>query len=202
MEHLQRDTALIEAAIAGDVRARETLLRAWLPQLISWCKRLSGPKVDPEDIFQDVAEKVLTKMHTLREPAALPGWLYQVVRSQANRRRRKAWLRRWASGAEPTAVDTSASPERSARLSEISVQVQEVLERMPEKQREVLILCFLEDRSQSEVADMLGVPLGTVKSRIRLARERFAKEAARISPHLADVTPLPPSRLENATGGP
>ncbi|MCB9761473.1 MAG: sigma-70 family RNA polymerase sigma factor [Alphaproteobacteria bacterium] len=202
MDDETRDHDLLRAAIDGDLTARERVLRAWMPQIIAWCNRLSGPKIDADDIFQDVIEKVITKMHTVREPAAFPGWLYQVVRSQTNRQRRKAWLRRWVPGATPEAIDVDHSPERGAGLTEVSTQVQEVLDRMPAKQREVLVLCFIEDRSQSEVAELLGVPLGTVKSRMRLARERFAREADVVSPGLADISPPTPGRFDASHGGP
>lgn len=202
MHPIERDRALIIAGIAGDMVARERLLRAWLPQVIAWCKRLCGPRIDPDDVFQDVAEKVLTRMQTVREPDAFPGWLFQVVRSQANRHRRKAWMKRWIPGITTEGTDQGPSPERSSGLSEISRQVQQVLEELPDAQREVLVLCFIEERSHSEVAEMLDLPIGTVKSRMRLARERFAREAQRISPSLGDVIPALPPSYEHSQGAP
>ena len=89
-----------------------------------------------------------------------------------------------------------------ATLAGVRFFAQEAIEELGEEHRAVVVLRDLEDLSYEEISEITGLPLGTVKSRMRLARERFAKEAARISPHLADVTPLPPSRLENATGGP
>lgn len=183
----------------GDIRARETLLRLWLPQIIAWCRRLSGPRVDPDDVFQDVVEKVLTRMDSLREPAAFPGWLYQVVRSQANRQRRRAWLKRWMGGSDesPDAISHGASPERAADLSEVTEQVRTILDRIPDAQRDILVLCFIEERSQAEVAEILNLPVGTVKSRIRLAREHFTREARRVSSSLE----APPEPAADQFGG-
>lgn len=193
------DPLLIQRAIDGDRAAREALLRLWMPQIVAWCRRLSGPKMDPDDVFQDVVEKVLTRMDTLREPAALPGWLYQVVRSQANRHRRRAWLRKWMGGSDesPDAVSRGPTPERAADLSEVCDQVRQILDRIPDAQRDILVLCFVEERSQAEVAELLDLPVGTVKSRIRLAREHFAREAKRVSSSLE----APPEPAADPYGG-
>lgn len=193
------DPQLIQRAMEGDRRAREAVLRLWLPQIVAWCRRLSGPRMDPDDVFQDVVEKVLTRMDTLREPAAFPGWLYQVVRSQANRHRRRAWFRKWMGGSDesPDAIATGASPERAADMSEVSEQVRQILDRIPDAQRDILVLVFIEERSQAEVAELLDLPVGTVKSRIRLAREHFTREARRVSSSLE----APPEPAADAYGG-
>ncbi|MBK9364901.1 MAG: RNA polymerase sigma factor [Deltaproteobacteria bacterium] len=193
------DHQLIRRAMDGDEQSLDQVLRHWTPQIVSWCRRLSGPRVDPDDVFQEVVEKVITRMDTLREPAAFPGWLFQVVRSQANRQRRRAWVRKvtgWFEG-QPEGPAKGASPERHADLGETSLQVMAVLDRIPDEQRDILVLCFIEERSQAEVAELLGLPVGTVKSRIRLARSHFIREAKRVSPDLA----APPEPSDDAYGG-
>ena len=147
------DHQLIRRAMDGDERSLDQVLRHWTPQIVSWCRRLSGPRVDPDDVFQEVVEKVITRMDTLREPAAFPGWLFQVVRSQANPQRRRGGVRKVTGGFEgqPEGPAKGASPERHADLGETSLQVMAVLDRIPDEQRDILVLCFIEDRSQAEV---------------------------------------------------
>jgi RNA polymerase sigma-70 factor (ECF subfamily) len=73
--------------------------------------------------------------------------------------------------------DPKAGPARLVAVSETERSVQQVLEQLPEREREVLVLCLLEERSDREVAELLGIPHGTVKSRMRRARARFLEVA-------------------------
>ena len=71
-------------------------------------------------------------------------------------------------------VDTHAEVKDGSCTVRLSALLENrVLEKLPANQREALVLCVVEERSASEVAELLGVPTGTVKSRLRLARERF-----------------------------
>jgi RNA polymerase sigma-70 factor (ECF subfamily) len=91
--------------------------------------------------------------------------------------RRRAWLRRWVPGLVPDVPAPGA--ESRAERDNLAAAVREALEDMPAELREVIVLCELEERNGAEVAELLGVPLGTVKSRLRRARERFEAEARR-----------------------
>ncbi len=81
----------------------------------------------------------------------------------------------------PDRPDDSPGPEVRAQISETGRRVQQVLESLGAADREVLVLCDLEGRSGTEVSILLGLPLGTVKSRLRRARERFQRAAARMA---------------------
>jgi RNA polymerase sigma-70 factor (ECF subfamily) len=164
--------ALVDAVVRGDSRAREELVATWGPAVLRWCARLGGPRVDEDDAAHDVFEHVLERLHTLRDPAAFPAWLYQITRRVVSDHRRRAWVRRWVGDLlfEP-AVPPRVDRDDDTRL------VRELLDALPADLREVLVLCELEERDAPEVAALVGVPLGTVKSRLRRARERFAAEA-------------------------
>ncbi len=157
--------------------ANDAIFEEWLPVVLRWCARLGGPKVDAEDAAHDVMITVLTRMHTLRNPDDFPAWVFGVTRRTLAWHRRKAWIRRWVPGLEPEGVAPGAGPEQSVAASEIGRRVQEVLERMPAELREVLVLCELEERPDEAVAQILEIPVGTVKSRLRRARRQFALEA-------------------------
>ena len=86
-------------------------------------------------------------------------------------------MKRWVPGAPVESIDPGPGPSRWSELSETSRQVQAALDHLPEKQREVLVLCDLEERTAFEVAELLAIPPGTVKSRLRLGRERFRRAA-------------------------
>ncbi len=163
----------LRAAADGDRAAIDAMALSWGPTVLRWCARLGGPRVDPEDAAHDTFIRILDKLHTLRDPQAFPAWLFQTCRSVISLHRRRAWLRRWAgavTGDVPDPVD------RFAR-SDLIAAVQAALDQLPAELREVLVLCEVEGRTDSEAALLLGVPVGTAKSRLRRARERFAAEA-------------------------
>ncbi|MBN1334884.1 MAG: sigma-70 family RNA polymerase sigma factor [Deltaproteobacteria bacterium] len=181
MTENQNDPGLVMAVCAGDTRARDRLIDRWLPEVLRWCIRLGGPRVDAEDAAHDVFVVALGRLDSLREPDRFGSWLFGITRRVLARYRRQAWVRRWVPGFLPVAIETGPSPATRVERSETSRIVHEILERIPPRQREVLVLCDLEDRSDAEVAVLLDVPAGTVKSRLRLGRRRFRLLAEEMS---------------------
>jgi RNA polymerase sigma-70 factor (ECF subfamily) len=149
------------------------------PSVLAWCRRLGGPKVDADDAAQDVLLTAWRRLDTLQDEGAFDAWLYGITRRVLAAHRRRAWVRRWTPGATPEAIDPGRGPRAEAELSEIAAEVQRILEQLPADQREVLVLSDVEERSDSEVAALLDLPTGTVKSRLRLARGRFRRLADR-----------------------
>jgi RNA polymerase sigma-70 factor (ECF subfamily) len=193
MEARWQDPDLVAAAMRGEREARERLVDLWLPLVLGWCARLGGPRVDPEDAAHDTLIIILDRLPGLREPRCFPAWAFGVTRRVLARHRRQAWVRRWVPGLAPESADPEATPYHRVRLSETSRRVQEALEQLPAEQREVLVLCDLEERTDLEVSDLLEIPLGTVKSRLRLGRARFR--------HIAEETSLASLAPEAAGGG-
>ena len=170
------DPELIAALVAGRPGAADEMYAAGGPLVLRGCARIGGPHVNEEDAAQDVFERVLERIHTVRDPAAFPGWLYACTRRVVIDHRRRAWVRRWFPGVLE-AVDPAA--EHRVERDDLVRAVREVIDTLPQDLREVLVLCEMEDRDAAEVSELVGVPLGTVKSRLRRARERFAAEARR-----------------------
>ncbi len=168
---------LVTAFLNDDPGARDALVAAWAPTVLQWCSRLGGPGVDAEDAAHDVFMVVLTKLASLRDPAVFPAWLFGITRRVLHRHRRKRWLRGMLRPVVPELADAGPDPERLSAASETGRQVQAALARLPEAQREVLILCELEGRTVASVAELVGVSPGTVKSRLRLARARLRRVA-------------------------
>jgi RNA polymerase sigma-70 factor (ECF subfamily) len=100
-------------------------------------------------------------------------WLYQITRRVAANARRRAWLRRWVGGGG--AIDSGALVhERPADVA-YELAARRCLERMPRRQAEVLVMIELVGLTREECAQILGVPTGTVASRMRRARASFRK---------------------------
>ena len=179
MNPFEETSDLVVAARCGMPGAQDALLDVSLPLVLGWCRRLGGSRVDPEDAAHDVLIVVLTRLDQLQRPARFESWLYGITRRVLASHRRRAWVRRWASGTVVEPIDDSIDALRAAELSQAAAEVRDVLDRLPVKQREVLVLCDVEDRTDVEAAELLQVPVGTVKSRLRGARSRFRSMAAR-----------------------
>lgn len=150
--------------------ALDRLCDVWLPVVLGWTTRLGGPRIDPEDAAHDVFLVVFRRIGDLEKADAFKSWLFGITRRVIAAHRRRAWLRRWLPGAIPDVATPAPDPGRRAEQSEVADQVWNAIESLPEHHREVLVLCDLEERADSEVADLLRVPKGTVKSRLRRAR--------------------------------
>lgn len=159
--------------------AGDRLVREWLPVVVRWCARLGGPGIDAEDVAHDVFIVALRKQQEIYDESHTSAWLFGVTRRVLAQHRRRAWFRRWLPGVVTEAVDP-VGPARIHALSETAAQVHVALQQLAEREREVLVLSLLEERPDSEVSAMLGIPIGTVKSRLRRAREQFLVAASSI----------------------
>jgi len=168
---------LLRLAQDGDLGAREQLLKEWLPVVLRWCSTLGGPRVDAEEAAHDVMMVMLRRIDRVYDSDRLPAWLFGITRRTVARHRRRAWVRYWVPGVLGDKPDPAAGPARIYEVSETSRGVQVCLDALPELDREILVLRLYEQRPDSEVAELLGVPIGTVKSRLHRARDRFIRQA-------------------------
>ncbi len=188
------DLDLVRLACQDAPGALDRLCDQWLPTVLGWTTRLGGPRIDAEDAAHDVFLVVFRRLGDLSDPAAFRSWLFGITRRVIAAHRRRAWIRRWLPGAPPDEPSPAPDPLRRAEQSDVAAQVWAAIETLPGHQREVLVLCDLEERADAEVAEMLGVPKGTVKSRLRRARLALREQVG----GLVEVE-LPP--IEAAAGG-
>ena len=170
--HVPTDKEMLESALLavrwqrGDGTAFEGIVTLWEQPLFYYLRRLAPTEADAAEWLQETWLKVFKALGTLRDPHALPAFLYTTARNTALGRLR---IRGFDSG--PLFEDTTddrATLEIEAR--ENAEQVQRALDRLPLAQREALTLYYLQDLSLDEIAAVLGVPLGTVKSRLHYAK--------------------------------
>jgi RNA polymerase sigma-70 factor (ECF subfamily) len=145
-----------------------------------------------DDVVQAAFVTVLLRLGDVRDAEAFPGWLRQVVRTEVQRLARR---RRGRPGHTTPATDLPAarepSPAEAAERSELAARVREAVAALPPAGRETVEAFYLDGRDQVDVADRLGVPLGTVKRRLHDAR-------AKLRDLLADDAPPPaPSRRDD-----
>ncbi len=166
---------LVRRCQAGEAAARRQLYSLKAAQVLAWSRRLAPRGRDGEDVAQDVFLAIFSGSGGFRGDSSFDGWLFKITRNTAFRR--PTLLERFTTFFEPGTPEPESPAEGSDPwLAEI---LREALAKLPEDQREVVILKDVEERSASEVAELLDVPEGTVRSRLRLARERLERELRR-----------------------
>lgn len=129
---------------------------------------------DAEDAFQEVFTRLYMRLSTVREDQALRGWLAQVTRNVA-----LDWLRRsQREVASGDALDEQAF-EEPLRAVDQALEVRAALDRLPAHQREILDRFFARDESYQTIGDALGIPAGTIASRISRALAALRTEYER-----------------------
>ena len=169
----QTDAMTVAAAITGNSDAWNQILDDWLVVVLGWCGRMGGPDIDPEDAAHDVFIVAMERLHTLRNHDRFGGWLFGVTRNILRKHRRSAWWHRnvWSK------FSADALPANPITRDLDACTLFEAVDSLPKDQREVIILCDVEEYTQAEVAQLLELPIGTVKSRLRLARTRLRRVA-------------------------
>jgi len=139
-----------------------------IPRLRRYARALVGDRATADDLVQDTLERAWSKLHLYRHGTDLRAWLFTVMHNvHVNRVR----------AARPTDPLDDEMPELAQRATQGDSLLVRDLERgiaaLPLAQREVLLLVALEDLSYEETARALGIPIGTVMSRLARAREKL-----------------------------
>jgi RNA polymerase sigma-70 factor (ECF subfamily) len=133
---------------------------------------------DAEDVAQEALLRAYRRFDRLRDPLRFRGWLVRIVFRLALDRARSAKRRelRETEWAQPARRAVPPNAEELAASSEFQAHLERALEALPEKLRLVLLLAAMEEHTLEEVAGMLGLPVGTVKSRLFVGRKKLAEK--------------------------
>ncbi len=163
------DEELVRYARDGDVRAFGTLVRRYLPPALAVALEFTDRKEDAEDLVQEAFHHALRGLDKFDERLPFPSWFFTILRNLA--RNLAARDARWRTTPVPKtlAVD-ERSPFEDAHRAELQERLLAGLESLPEMQRACFRLCDVEGFSSAEVAAMLGVTAGTVRTHLHRAR--------------------------------
>lgn len=173
----ERMTELLSAMKAApDESAFAELFRFYAPRLKAYMRKLGTPEDMAEELAQEAMATVWRKSHLFdAEKAGAGTWIFSIARNlriDAFRRQRRPEIEL----DDPTFMpDEPASPETELDHGQQARAVRAALATLPQEQATIVHLSFFEDRPHAEIAEQLGIPLGTVKSRMRLAFQRFRK---------------------------
>lgn len=167
------DALLLERAAAGDLDALEQLFARYRRQVYSLAQGITRDEETAEEVLQDTFYRLYTNAGKLDASQPLLPWLYRVSANLAYNSVRRRW-----NFMEPLTLLTERlfapqrrSPEHVAEQRELQTIVHATLQELPLNHRAVLTLYYLHEYSITEIADILELPEGTIKSRLHHARK-------------------------------
>ncbi len=141
-----------------------------IPRLRRYARALTGDRLMADDLVQDTLERAWMKRHLWREGSDLRAWMFTIMHNvYVNQVRARIADATIPLDTEAFNVPACGSPVELLEVADLDA----ALRRLPDEQREVLLLVALEQLSYSEAAGALGIPVGTVMSRLFRARERL-----------------------------
>src|SRR5258706_7985736 len=167
-----------DAALAVRRREFEARLAECGPLAYRVARGVLRNDADAEDVAQEGLLRAYRRFDRLRDPLRFRGWLVRIVFRLALDRARSAKRRelRETEWAQPARRATPPNAEELSASSEFQAHFDRALEALPEKLRLVLLLAAMEGHTLEEVATMLGLPIGTVKSRVFAGRKKLAEK--------------------------
>jgi RNA polymerase sigma-70 factor (ECF subfamily) len=200
---LRSDEDLVHAFQAGEAAAFDALVSRWDRRIQGVIYRVVGADEDARDVCQEVFLKAYRGLPTFKKEARFSSWLYQIALNACRDRlrRRRGRMHMSLSDLEETADAPFGAPAPSALERVASREVKErmgaAMATLPEEQREVIVLKEYEGLTFPEIAELLAVPVSTVKTRLyrglvqlrqRLEEQDVRRTAPVPLPHDAGVT--------------
>ncbi|MHC4388709.1 MAG: RNA polymerase sigma factor [Planctomycetota bacterium] len=185
----QTDAELLDRYAAGDEQAFREIVNRYKDGLYAFLRHFLNRQELVEDVFQETFLQLFTSRESYDPTRSLRPWLFTIAANKA----KDALRKQQRTAAIP--IGTIAQPEElsfgdvlnaltsdttipydTLQRDETAVQVRKIIADMPENLREILILAYFNRFSYKQMAQILSIPIGTVKSRLHTAVGRFAKE--------------------------
>ena len=176
MESDERD--LVARCLARDERAYRELVRRYQRPVLNLAWRITGDAEEAAEVAQETFLRVLRSLSTYDPERPLRSWLFKIAANLAldalrRRKRRPRLLEDLRDEDEPAIepVDTGPPPDAALRLDWSHERFDALVRELPEHYQAILYLRYREELAYEEIADVLGVPLGTVKVRLHRVHE-------------------------------
>jgi RNA polymerase sigma-70 factor (ECF subfamily) len=174
---------LARRAQAGDAAALRDLVASHQTYVYSICRGIMRNEADAADMTQEAFVRVLRSLRTYRGETKFSTWLYRLVTNVCLDELRRRGVSPLTldngdddtPGLDPADPDPWVQPERWAAAAEDAAELQRALTGLTTAQRLALTLFYFQDLRYEDIADIMDVPLNTVKSHIRRAKERLAQ---------------------------
>ena len=181
------DTVLVLRCQEDDYDAFDEIVARYKDEIYTYIRRMISNRDDAEDLAQEVFVRAFASIKSFRRESNLRTWLYKIATNLCiDKYRRKGVEKQFVTSLEredpedeePNPIDipdNKYDPERMYEHSELQMEIQKALLKLPEKQRAVILLFDLEGMSYEEIAKVVDCPVGTVKSRLFNARLQLRK---------------------------
>jgi len=188
------DQLLVERSKKGDREAFEHLVKMYENKVYTIAYRLMGNHADAADLAQDAFIKIYQALPNFRGDSSFSTWIYHITvnvcRDELRKRQRRPTFsldETTENGSTPNELrSTMSTPEEELERTETQAMVQQCLNNLSDDYRIILVMREIQEMSYEEIAEILGLSLGTVKSRLSRARnalkEKISKQMELLSP--------------------
>jgi len=171
-----RLVTLVTEARAGDKGAFASLVERHRPALVAACRSVAGDQEVAQDLAQEAILQAMLNLDRLRDPRRFRSWLIAIGLHTWRRWQRQTGRLRSSEFLRPEISDLSTVPDEVASERELADRVRAVVAALPAGQRNAVASFYLSGLTYQETADLLGVQLGAVKTRLHKARETLKRE--------------------------
>jgi RNA polymerase sigma-70 factor (ECF subfamily) len=185
------DADLITAARGGDRAAIDELLARYEPSIYRFGLRMCGDEEAAREVLQETLLAAFRHLSGFRGDAALSTWLFQIARSFCIKERRGVRPTSSLDGTYSELVDPAPAPDARAHAREIGEALSRAIAKLAPEQREVLILRDVEGMTAEQAAQVVGVEVGALKSRLHRARMALRSELAGVLGDEPAAVPCP-----------
>jgi RNA polymerase sigma-70 factor (ECF subfamily) len=191
--------SLIERCLAGDQQAWETIVQRYWRKVFNVAYKFVGRHDEAEDLTQEIFLKIFRALHTFDRRANFQTWLVSISRNLCidhyrSVRKERETIARDVDPATLSPVARGRGPHGELESTDLRQLIRRALAELPSTLREAVVLRDLQEFSYQEIADRLGLPEGTVKSRINRGRLELARQLVRLQSDIAQ--PVPPGAPE------
>ena len=185
------DTCLVEEALGGNQASFQLLVERYEQRIFNLIRHYTRNPVEIEDLAQETFLKVYRRLSSFQRQSSFYTWLYRIAVNtilDSLKRRGRSPVQAVEDLEAVPAAPGGATPSPSATLEreEIARITHDVLEELPEIFRTVLVLREYEDMAYQDIADLLGISIGTVESRLFRARARFKERLLQKHPEFGN----------------
>jgi len=188
--------ALVERCLAGDQAAWDQIVRQHWRKVFNLAYKFVGRHDEAEDLTQDIFLKIFKALHTFDRRANFQTWLISISRNLCidhyrSVRKERETMARDVDASQLAPVSRERGPHSQLEQTDLKNLVKLALAELPPALRQAVVLRDLQEFSYQEIADQLGLPEGTVKSRINRGRLELARQLRRLQSHGSARRPSP-----------
>ncbi len=194
MAENKTDQELIAESVSGQTGAFDVLMLRYQDRLFNALVQILRDREDARDIVQEAFVMAWTKLASFRGESGFYSWLFRVAYNVAMSRKRKKTLPTTSMDRQPTSGSITpedhhldSRPDHRMETTERQQMVRTALESLPEEYRTVLILKEMESFKYEQIAEIVNVPLGTVRSRIHRARSLLRENLLKLLPEGEEI---------------